>query len=1269
MKCYTAYTLSTRYAYKKCIYHLKENSQKMTDIITKLETMIQSIGQLGGQTEEPQSSSELSISLGGKCPPERKPKTQDGKDVCPHTHPHLFTSGQTLLKENCCYRTKSPPQYIRTPIVWVIEKKDKTQKPFSSNFQKKVEAAYQAWKISGKGEEKRVYKYSHRNQAREIDFARKAWIKHSKDGIETLPLLRIKRGDVRSKSLALPSRKSPQMNIEPVEDIPVEDNPVEDNPVEDNSMEDIPVEDNPVEDIPVEDTPVEDNPVEDNPVGSFETISPKLVAKSLVKLETTVADKISKKEEKTKKLTESLKLLKNTVDNIIQEEKIDIKEEVDIEVDILDPRKAIQASGEISARIDKNGDVVDTLYYTNRYGTTYDEFMKYINHEFAVVNGIYNKIPDEYKNQCTNNTQEMSVTQKFIPLYLDPMSPYKGLLMYHQVGAGKTRIALHTMAKYYNFSKKHPETESPKLIWVTTRELVKDMQERYTEFKWFWDEPTSPFNTGETSWRGKKPIYLFSFKEFTNALKGKNGFAKKHLWKKNTSKAYKINTATGDWEDTSPFDPLENTFIVFDEIHKFYESPYSVNRLVEKAVFDSYKKSKLNGKPSTKLLLLTGTPIPTIGLRHTGPPISQTSISVYDIPFIVFRMLNLLIDNPGKRLPGTRTQFISVFGRDPVDMSQESIIRFKDLAKGLISYFNPTFQYNIFAKRIVRAEVIATASDSVIKRIQEDCTNPKISENALGLSPEKGRCLWWVSNWAGTKDYSWPPKSWKIGWRMNLEDFDYQDVLSKLPELSPKTFKLIENIKFLDNQDRERYGKTYKHYIFSNLPPSKGSAVVNAGLQASGFKYIRAEKRLRDLGLSSVLSQRDMNELNISQPTIVGNLKEEDQHSSNNFFFLEQFLHSNEKHITKLAFSDHRLNNYGQIARIIVIDKDYKEGINLMDVKYIHILEPQLTRTDEEQIVGRALRKCGHSGLPFNEWNYSVFIYDIEIPNFILDARDTGFSKISNEVIKNIIDPIILQDKNIITQMLQDVAVDKYINNPDNAAFIEQKIQKKKIQPKSNLFKPYTALQLETVSLSNKKVGSKRISSKDMKESVEEISRTNRDSINIDDGNNVEKQGWETSITIENSSMFDEKLRNLFLVSYFKFTPQNVFQKRYIEMFTEPFVTSIDSAPNLKEKLKGFNYRSDIVFYFKNSGIVYIPIFNNDVQILKNRSTKRYLNNLRDNMKCILIYSTKGIDSFGILLRDSTGVVKEIGPVKSKKQYLRNVSAKLNTLNLDLFAL
>ena len=76
-------------------------------------------------------------------------------------------------------------------------------------------------------------------------------------------------------------------------------------------------------------------------------------------------------------------------------------------------------------------------------------------------------------------------------------------------------------------------------------------------------------------------------------------------------------------------------------------------------------------------------------------------------------------------------------------------------------------------------------------------------------------------------------------------------------------------------------------------------------------------------------------------------------------------------------------NVYGQYARIIIMDSGFKEGIDLFDIKYVHIYEPQTTMADQKQVIGRGTRTCGQKGLKFSPtqgWPLHVYKYDVEIP-------------------------------------------------------------------------------------------------------------------------------------------------------------------------------------------------------------------------------------------------------------------------------------------------
>ena len=68
-------------------------------------------------------------------------------------------------------------------------------------------------------------------------------------------------------------------------------------------------------------------------------------------------------------------------------------------------------------------------------------------------------------------------------------------------------------------------------------------------------------------------------------------------------------------------------------------------------------------------------------------------------------------------------------------------------------------------------------------------------------------------------------------------------------------------------------------------------------------------------------------------------------------------------------------NRYGKHCKIIMISPAGAEGINLNNVRQVHILEPYWNEVRIEQVIGRALRFCQHKDLPMDERKVDVFRY------------------------------------------------------------------------------------------------------------------------------------------------------------------------------------------------------------------------------------------------------------------------------------------------------
>lgn len=202
--------------------------------------------------------------------------------------------------------------------------------------------------------------------------------------------------------------------------------------------------------------------------------------------------------------------------------------------------------------------------------------------------------------------------------------------------------------------------------------------------------------------------------------------------------------------------------------------------------------------------------------------------------------------------------------------------------------------------------------------------------------------------------------------KFEKDTFNPSSFLEALPVASPKLFTLLEKIKKLDEQDLINYGKRFKHFIFSDVKQGGyGAKIVSSGLVAYGMTLCYNEKVQMK-----------------TEETLLEN-------KGNNFGFLcsttiyEQAFPVGTKKSMLEMFNRRPDNVNGDLIRIMVADAGFKEGIDLFDVKYVHIFEPQTSDADKKQAIGRATRKCGQSGLEFHPtkgWTLHVFIYDVELP-------------------------------------------------------------------------------------------------------------------------------------------------------------------------------------------------------------------------------------------------------------------------------------------------
>jgi hypothetical protein len=222
--------------------------------------------------------------------------------------------------------------------------------------------------------------------------------------------------------------------------------------------------------------------------------------------------------------------------------------------------------------------------------------------------------------------------------------------------------------------------------------------------------------------------------------------------------------------------------------------------------------------------------------------------------------------------------------------------------------------------------------------------NPNLSVNS-----KKAQCFRNVENWVKIQRHH----------RFDKNTFDPKLFLTDMYTASPKMVELIKNIRHLDSNDMKKDGKRYKHFIFSDVKKGGyGAKIIASAFVASGFSHCFTPS----LKVIQPKSNKDNETFGVLSSTAIYNTT---------------FTQKHVKSILKM-YNSREDNINGDIIRFIILDSGFKEGVDLFDVKYVHIFENQKTDADFVQAVGRATRSCGQNGLNFIPnigWKLHVYQY------------------------------------------------------------------------------------------------------------------------------------------------------------------------------------------------------------------------------------------------------------------------------------------------------
>lgn len=543
------------------------------------------------------------------------------------------------------------------------------------------------------------------------------------------------------------------------------------------------------------------------------------------------------------------------------------------------------------------------------------------------INKIYNrfKIPKTtgtIEKYCKRRKFKLQNPQEFPSYYINPNTSYKGILIYHRIGAGKTCTAITLGEKW----KKHRKivVVLPASLKGNFRNELRSMCGGNTYLK--------------ASERKKLAELEPSAKEYRDIIR---------ISDKRIDKVYNILSYNKFIEySQNKTMSLYNSLLIVDEIQ---------NMISETGTYYTELKALIDRTRNLRVVLLSATPM-------------------FDKPNEIALTMNLL--DLKENLPIGKAfdkQFIKKTIRsDKEYLKTQNMEKFKKYIKGRVSYWRgaPPYTFPKMKIRYVDCEMSNfqyRAYKSVMKTEEKAISKRRLKEMNVDTLPN--------NFYIGTRFVSnvvFP--NVKTDHR-GYDSFKGVALTRNLEKYSTKFYHIYKSLK--------RTGKAFIYSSFKELAGLKSLARVLEGNGYKNYAYHGPGP------MRYAIWSGDENH----------HLKEEIREVFNR-----------------------KDNINGNKIKVILGSPSIKEGVSLMAVRYVHVLEPYWNISRLEQVVGRASRFCAHKDLPEEKRIVRVYIY-ISVHPKEEETVDQYIKKLSNGKNK------IIKD---FEKAIKEVAVDCSLNKNAN---------------------------------------------------------------------------------------------------------------------------------------------------------------------------------------------------------------------------------------------
>jgi hypothetical protein len=252
----------------------------------------------------------------------------------------------------------------------------------------------------------------------------------------------------------------------------------------------------------------------------------------------------------------------------------------------------------------------------------------------------------------------------------------------------------------------------------------------------------------------------------------------------------------------------------------------------------------------------------------------------------------------------------------------------------------------------------------------------------------------------------------------NREEHLIEGDPDKLMKFSPKYDMIVHSINATKGLS----------FVYTEYKTLEGIAVLSIVLKANGFAPFIIKDRGNGEWLQELESEEDRD-----KPKYAfwgGNAIESD---------IIRKVYNNEfdelpKSLRDQLESTSKTNLHGETVKVLLTTKTGAEGIDLHNVRQVHVVEPYWNPVRLKQVKGRAVRVGSHLQLPEDERNVDMFLYLAAIPPKLMKTdkmiENDNSGKTSDQVLYELSQKKLEVMETLLT-MIKEASIDCSINYND----------------------------------------------------------------------------------------------------------------------------------------------------------------------------------------------------------------------------------------------